>query len=499
MYNYMLYWLIVLIVAAVVLSYFGVLAYNPWQMAISAAVVYGACKLWNWLFGKLFKVWPNWESSAISGVILGLIMGPEVGWTDLWKLVVIGGIAMLSKFVVVWRRRHIFNPAAFSAVVGALTLGLGASWWVGTLPILPFVVIGGLLFLRKVRWFHLSISFLLAYCAMVAGLYVYQNPVLVSANDIFSYVVNTLAYSPILFFSFIMLTEPLTMPAGKQHRIIYGIAIGILAAMVPYWFNIPYALELSLLIGNVVALVLFGNTRRFLKFMGKQTLAANTVAFNFAADQKLAFQPGQFLLWTLPHKKTDFRGHRRYFSIASSPTEDNLSIVTKLAEKSSSFKRTLQQIATGQTLVASNLDGDFVLPPDDHQPLVFIAGGVGIVPFRSMIKYLMDKKLQRPITLFYSNNQKGEITFQDLFDQAQKEFGLKTVYTLTDKEHLPSDWKGKVGYIDAEMIKTEVPNHQSALYYISGPDPMVRAMEKTLRSLSIPRRQIKTDYFPGYV
>lgn len=499
MYNYMLYYLIVLIVAAVALSYFGVLSYNAWLMAVGAAVVYGACKLWNWLFGYLFKVWPNWESSAISGVILGLIVGPEAGWNDIWKLVFVAGVAMLSKFVIVWRKRHIFNPAAFAVVVSALTIGLGASWWVGTKPMIAFVVIGGLLFLRKIRWFHLWFSFLLTYCITIAVLYFFTSAGTVTINDLGPYLLNTLLYSPVLFFSFVMLTEPLTMPGGRNHRIVYGVLIGLLAAVVPAMFNISYALELSLLIGNVVALILFGNTRRFAKFLTKQPVAANTIAFAFAPNQPLPYQPGQFLLWTLPHKKTDFRGHRRYFSIASSPTENSLALVTKFAERSSSFKNKLQEIPEGYTVTASNLDGDFVLPRDEQQPLVFIAGGVGVVPFRSMIKYLVDKEMKRPITLFYSNNREEEIAFKDLLTQAEQAFGLKTIYTLTDKEHLPAQWAGKTGYVDAEMITSETPDYKSALYYISGPDPMVRAMEKTLHSIGIARRQIKTDYFPGYV
>ena len=494
MYSLMLYYLIALIAVAVVLSFFGVLPYNPWTMLLATSVLYGTSKIVNPVFGRLFKVRPNFESSAITGLILALIFGPTIALGHIWKLGVIAAVAMLSKYVIIFQKRHIFNPAAFAAVVSAALLSVGASWWVGNIFMLPAVAIGGFLFLRKARWFHLSLSFLITYFVAHIALYFYSG----QGGNIMQYLTSTLLNSPILFFSFVMLTEPLTQPSGKRSRILFGAGVALLASLLPTMFDVYYGLELSLIIGNIIFLLLFGNTRRFLHLVKKTSVAANTTAFAFASEKKLAFQPGQFLLWSLPHTKTDLRGHRRYFSIASSPTEENISLVTKFAEKSSTFKKALWELPPEETIMASSLDGDFVLPKDRQQKCVFIAGGVGIVPFRSMVKFLLDTKQKQPITLLYSNNTAEEICFKEIFDQAEKNLGMKTVYTLTNMDQVPTDWRGKTGYIDGPVIQEEVKEYRNALYYVSGPDSFVRAMEKALKGIGIPSRNIKTDYFPGY-
>ncbi|HYE22808.1 MAG TPA: FAD-dependent oxidoreductase, partial [Verrucomicrobiae bacterium] len=187
---------------------------------------------------------------------------------------------------------------------------------------------------------------------------------------------------------------------------------------------------------------------------------------------------------------------RRYFSIASSPTEKDVKLTTKFADESSTYKNKLKDLNRDEVILAGSLDGDFVLPNKLDKGLVFIAGGVGIAPFRSMIKYIIDNNLKADITLFYSNKDYDEIGFTDLFDEAEEKIGLKTVYVLTGKT--PPNWSGRRGFITDKMISEEVPDHANKIYYISGPDPMVRSYVKLLKNMGISPGQIKTDYFPGY-
>ncbi len=494
MYFLMTYYLIFLVTIAGVFMFLKILPYDLWKYLVEIAVLYGVAKIVNPILGKIFKVHPNSESSAITGLILVLIVGPDIAWSNLPLLALISIIAMASKYLIVFQRRHIFNPAAFAVLVSYFAFGIGASWWVGTLWMMPFVVIGGLLLMRKVKWFHLVLSFVITY--VLAQVIVLR---LSSADaDIVGLVKNLLLYSPLLFFSFVMLTEPLTASSGKRARIAYGAFIALLAVLVPQYYSISYGFEGALLAGNLVGLIVFGNTRRFLKLVDQASVAKDTLLFKFQPNKKLAYTPGQFLLWSLPHAKSDMRGHRRYFTIASSPTESELMVVTKLAEKSSTFKTHMKEMTDEQEMMVSSRDGDFVLPKNPNQHVVFIAGGVGIAPFRSMVKYLLDTKKSQPITLLYSNNLAEEIAFKELFDEAQRTFGMKTIYTLTDKEHLPADWQGKTGYVSGDLIKAEVKDYPKAIYYLSGPDSMVKAIEKTLHDIGIPRSQIKTDYFPGY-
>ena len=154
-------------------------------------------------------------------------------------------------------------------------------------------------------------------------------------------------------------------------------------------------------------------------------------------------------------------------------------------------------MAKGQSIIASQVAGDFTLPKDLKKPLVFIAGGVGIAPFRSMIQYLLDKQLQSNIVLFYSNRTANEILFSDTFQKAEKN-GVKTIYTLTDVNNIPSDWEHEKGYITEAMIKQNVGDYYQSTFYISGPQLMVQNFEKLLLGMKIKKGNIITDFFPGY-
>jgi len=115
-----------------------------------------------------------------------------------------------------------------------------------------------------------------------------------------------------------------------------------------------------------------------------------------------------------------------------------------------------------------------------------------------MVKYLLDRHEQRDIVLFYSNKTQAEIAYKDIFDAAQAgSIGFRAVYTLTDKS-TPATWTGARGYIDAAMIAREVPDYKERSFFISGPRSMVDAFQQTLHGMGIPRRRIKTDFFPGF-
>jgi len=138
------------------------------------------------------------------------------------------------------------------------------------------------------------------------------------------------------------------------------------------------------------------------------------------------------------------------------------------------------------------------LPEDEKIKLVFIAGGIGITPFRSMIKYLLDKNIKREIILFYMNKTLSEIIYKDIFDRAESQLGIKVVYILTDRANLPKDWKGETGKVDEETIRRTVSDYRERKFYLSGPHEMIQSFEKILDRMGVKRKMIKTDYFPGY-
>lgn len=152
----------------------------------------------------------------------------------------------------------------------------------------------------------------------------------------------------------------------------------------------------------------------------------------------------------------------------------------------------------GDTVIASQLAGEFVLPHDTNKKMAFIAGGIGITPFRSMVQYLIDKGEKRPVTVLYSNRTASEIAYRDVFDRAERELGVKTVYTLTDTKNIPKDWDGHAGHINEAMVAKEIPDYKERTFYISGPRSMVVACEKVLGGMGIKKSRIKTDFFPGF-
>lgn len=193
------------------------------------------------------------------------------------------------------------------------------------------------------------------------------------------------------------------------------------------------------------------------------------------------------------------RGNRRFFTLASSPTEEFLHLGVRLYANSSSFKKALYRVDGRTKMIAGQIAGDFTLPQDPRQKLVFIAGGVGITPFRSMLKYLLDMNQRRDIVLFYSNRTADEIAYQDIIREAQTKLGIKTFYTLTKTETIPRNWSGLVGRIDENMIEEAVPDYEERTYYVSGPPDMVRAYEHILKNLGVKSNQVKKDLFPGLV
>src|SRR5260370_1410080 len=118
--------------------------------------------------------------------------------------------------------------------------------------------------------------------------------------------------------------------------------------------------------------------------------------------------------FTLAHPHSDSRGNRRYFTLASSPTENLVHLGIRFYDQGSSFKQAMFQMNGKTQFVAAQIAGDFTLPTDPSQKLVFIAGGIGITPFRSMLKYLLDTHQRRDIVMFYANRRVDEIVYKDV-------------------------------------------------------------------------------------
>ncbi len=475
MYRSMLYYLVFVWSGAVFLSILKILPYNPQDIIWQTLYLLVVCYLSNFLFARLFKAKSNPESQFITGFILSLLIGPLGLGPNLLFLSLAAVAAMASKYLISLGRRHILNPAASGVLVTALLVGNSASWWVGNLWLNLFVVLGGVVMIHKIRKFHLILSFLITYALLILATSNFAG-------------ITTIFYSPILFFVFVMLVEPLTSPQVMRLRIYYGIFIAVVLAFYQKFLNVPYTLELSLVTGNIFGRIINPNFLLALNLTQRENLGPGVIGFWFEPLKRFGFASGQFLEYTLPHSRPDSRGFRRYFTIASSPSENKLLLATRFSEQGSSFKEALKNLELGTEIKASGPAGEYVLPKDPARKLVFIAGGIGITPFRSMIKYLVDTGQKRDIVLMYSCKTAQDVIFKNVFDDVEKTSGLRTVYVANDEK----------GFINEEMIQKEIPDFQERFFYVSGPEPMVQAFEKMLAKMKIPKKQIKRDYFPGY-
>jgi ferredoxin-NADP reductase len=290
--------------------------------------------------------------------------------------------------------------------------------------------------------------------------------------------------TPLVFFASIMLTEPLTTPPTKSLQMFYGILTGILFAPAIHLGSVYSTPELALMVGNIFSYIVSPKKKLILILKKIQKISVDSYDFIFTPDQEMRYRPGQYMEWTLAHSRPDSRGIRRYFTLASSPTEPELRLGVKFYDKGSTFKKKLLELKSGEKIVASGLSGDFVLPKDRNKKLVFIAGGIGVTPFRSMIQYLIDKNEPRDITLLYSNKTVGDVAYKEVFDRAQELLGIKTVYSI--------------GKMDTKIIVEQVPDYMERMFYLSGPQSVVTSFQKILQSMGIKANNIKTDFFPGF-
>jgi len=493
MYRLVLYYLIVLLGAAFVLAYMHVLNIDPIGLLFSTGLLLAVCGITNWVFAKALGATTNAESGYISALILALIITPVTTPHDIWFFIWAGVWAMASKYIVAIGRKHIFNPVAFAVALTYIMVNQSASWWVGSGPMLILVLIGGLLVVRKLRRFDLVLSFLAVSLgtSLVLSVFNGDNP--------FAVLQNVLLYSPLIFFAAVILTEPLTTPPNRPLRVIYGAIVGFLFSPQVHFGSFYVTPELAILFGNVFSYLVSPKVALGLRLKEKIKLAPDVYDFVFPRPPRLAFQPGQYMEWTLGHNDPDSRGNRRYFTLASSPTEPELRLGVKFYKESSSFKKAMLKLNPKTEIVATQLAGDFVLPADRSQKLVFLAGGIGITPFRSMIKYMLDTYDRRDVVLFYANKTVDDILYRDVFDRAEREIGLEVVYTLTDARKLPPSWKGRVGRLSPKLIQAMVPDYRERIFYISGPNNMVDSFKGVLRDLGVKEANIRTDFFPGFV
>ncbi|MBX7214096.1 MAG: hypothetical protein K1X39_08815 [Thermoflexales bacterium] len=491
MYRLTAFVLLGALLAAITLSALRVLSFDPFAMAFGAGFLVAVCWAINTLLARLFRVPANPESTHITALILALIYPPLGGYADLPALAAIAAVAMASKYLIAPFRKHLFNPVALAAAFGAVVLGREATWWLANAPMLPFVAVGGLLIARKVRRDALIATFLgVALGASLLLSLIEGDAPLAAVRDV-------IVLSPLIFFATVILTEPITLPGTRAGQIAVAALTGLLFTPQFHIGESGFTPEAAMLVGNALAWLIGPRRRYTFAFTRRVHLGADVWDYFFTASPALTFVPGQYLEWTLGHADADVRGLRRLLTVASSPRERETRVGLKIPEAPSTWKRALMALQPGQTLTTAQVCGDFTLPREPGRKLAFIAGGIGITPFRSMVQDLLDRGEKRDIVLFYSNRYADEIAYRDVFDAARR-VGVRTVYALTGREAVPIGWGGHVGRVDADLLRRQLPDFAERTFYLSGPNSLVDAFQAALREMGVPGSQVHKDYFPGF-
>ena len=208
--------------------------------------------------------------------------------------------------------------------------------------------------------------------------------------------------------------------------------------------------------------------------------------FVFEPENPITWEAGQHIFLKIPHEDQDERGEIRHFTISSAPFEKNLFITTKFDfEKGSSFKKALLKLNQGDSIEGFNLGGNFIIKGLKPK-YVFIAGGIGITPYRSILMDLTNESRLPDVILFYCGKAE-EFIFTDILNEIKNKYERLLVHFIIEPQ-----------LINGEIIKEKVPDLKDRIFYISGPMVMVKIVEEILLKLNIGTSNIVKDYFPGY-
>lgn len=237
------------------------------------------------------------------------------------------------------------------------------------------------------------------------------------------------------------------------------------------------------------------------KLTDKKDEASGTKSFFFEPEEKIDWLPGQYFYITLPKlTHEDPRGNTRHVTNSASPTEGNLVRITTRVRKESGFKQSLDELPIGSEIEGKGPNGIFTIDEKAIGSHIFLAGGIGITPFRSIIKYALDKNLGLNMNLVYSNSLPEEIAFRKELENWTSNQNFKLYMTISKPEESKEKWDGLTGRIDENLINKLFAKQdlQKSIFWVSGPPTFVDAMEEMLGKMRIPVDNIRTEKFTGY-
>ena len=502
MYRLVLMALAVLAVVALILSFFGLVVPTPAELITTAVVLVAVSAGADAAAQRLLRLPLRFESSLVTAGILLFVLRPGLEPMGLVGVALAALAASASKYLLVWRGRHIFNPAAVGATVVTVVAALlpldsgigGSAWWVGTPVLFGPVLLCGLAVLWRTEKVRVAGVFLLVAVAVNLIRVVVQYQQSGFELDFPMVAGQVLTSSPFLFLGAFMLSEPLTLPPRRRQQLVVAVLVGILAGWPIPLGAVTLGQERALLIGNLVAFAFCVRAAVRLRLTARIAPAATVRELVLRAERPLTFLPGQYLELDVPHRRPDARGTRRPFSILSAP--EDLPVV-RVAYRDgtgpqSTYKRALAEVAPGQELAVTGVWGDFVLPADRAQPLLMVAAGIGVTPFVSQLRHLTAAGERRDVVLVLVASDAAQLVFRDEIAAS----GVPVVVFTPDRpDRLPAGWTWAGGArIDAAGLERAVPDLRTRHAYISGPPALIADLAPALRTA----RALTTDAFSGY-
>ena len=230
----------------------------------------------------------------------------------------------------------------------------------------------------------------------------------------------------------------------------------------------------------------------------KEDLAEGTMGFYFAKPEGFQFKPGQYLDITLVDPpETDAEGNIRSLSIASAPEDEHLLVATRMRD--TAFKRVLRMAPLDLEINLEGPMGSFTLHNNSAKPAVFLAGGIGITPFSSIIRHATKAALPHRLYLFYSNRRPEDAAFMNILNNlAKTNSSFRFIPSMSEMSKSAQTWNGESGFINQDMLARHLPNLQGPIYYIAGPPAMVAAMRQMLNAAGVDEDDLRTEEFAGY-
>ncbi|PFG44911.1 ferredoxin-NADP reductase [Georgenia soli] len=234
------------------------------------------------------------------------------------------------------------------------------------------------------------------------------------------------------------------------------------------------------------------------RLLDRKEVADGTMAFYFEKPPGFEYRAGQFADYTLlDPAETDSEGDIRGFTLTSAPYEPRLMATTRLRD--TAFKRVLRDLPIGTELLLDAPHGSFTLHHNVARPAVFLTGGIGITPVRSIALQAAHEQTGPAITVFYSNKRPEDAAFlEELHRLAETEPNFTLVATMTRPETSRTAWTGETGHVDQAMLSRHLDDLTAPIYYLSGPATMVRAMRAVLNGAGVDDDDIRTEEFSGY-